>query len=93
VRDCLVTVNGVEVFESPRLLGRSTHGTGCTLSSAIATGLAQGLNIRDSIARARVFVFEAIRAAPGFGSGHGPLNHGFGIAHLDLETKLLTPAD
>lgn len=93
VRDYLVTVNGVEMFESPRLLGRSTHGTGCTLSSAIATGLAQGLSIRDSVARARVFVFEAIRAAPGFGRGHGPLNHGFGIAPLDLETKLLTPAD
>jgi hydroxymethylpyrimidine/phosphomethylpyrimidine kinase len=93
VRDYLATMNGVEVFVSPRLQGRSTHGTGCTLASAIATGLAQGLSIRDAIARARVFVFEAIRAAPGYGSGHGPLNHGFGIAPLNLEASLFTSAD
>lgn len=65
-----------EAFVSPRLDTRHTHGTGCTLASAIATGLAQGLSVRDSAERARAYVFEAIRTAPGYGQGHGPLNHG-----------------
>jgi hydroxymethylpyrimidine/phosphomethylpyrimidine kinase len=66
----------VEVFSSPRLDTRHTHGTGCTLASAIATGLAQGMSIRDAVERARAYVWEAIRTAPGYGHGHGPLNHG-----------------
>ena len=65
----------VETFSSPRLDTRHTHGTGCTLASAIATGLAQNLSIRDSVERARTYVWEAIRTAPGYGQGHGPLNH------------------
>lgn len=64
-----------EVFESPRIQTTSTHGTGCTTASAIAAGVAQGLSARDSIVRARAYVAEAIRSAPGFGRGHGPLNH------------------
>lgn len=64
-----------EVFTSPRLDTPHTHGTGCTLASAIATGLAQKLNVRDSVERARAYVWEAIRTAPGYGNGHGPLNH------------------
>ena len=66
----------VETFSSPRIDTRHTHGTGCTTASAIATGLAQGLSVRDAVARAREYVQEAIRSAPGFGQGHGPLNHG-----------------
>jgi hydroxymethylpyrimidine/phosphomethylpyrimidine kinase len=69
----------VESFASPRLDTRHTHGTGCTLASAIATGLAQGLSVRDSVERARAYVWEAIRTAPGYGKGHGPLNHGHTI--------------
>lgn len=65
-----------EVFEGTRIDTRHTHGTGCTLASAIATGLAQGLGIRDAVVRARAYVIEAIRTAPGLGRGHGPLNHG-----------------
>jgi hydroxymethylpyrimidine/phosphomethylpyrimidine kinase len=77
VVDYLVTADGtVERFESPRILTTSTHGTGCTLASAIATGIAEGLTLYDSVARARHYVFEAIRTAPGLGGGHGPLNHG-----------------
>jgi hydroxymethylpyrimidine/phosphomethylpyrimidine kinase len=64
-----------EAFVSPRIDSRHTHGTGCTLASAIATGLAQGLDLRTAVVRARAFVQEAIRTAPGFGRGHGPLNH------------------
>ncbi len=66
---------GVREFESPRIRSRHTHGTGCTLASAIATGLAQGMEIEAAIERARNYVMEAIRTAPGFGRGHGPLNH------------------
>jgi len=69
----------VEAFSSPRLDTRHTHGTGCTLASAIATGLAQNLSIRDSVERARAYVWEAIRTAPGYGHGHGPLNHGHNL--------------
>lgn len=76
VRDVLATPNGIEMFECPRIETRHTHGTGCTLASAIATGLAQGLALRDAVLRARVYVQEAIRTAPGLGRGHGPLNHG-----------------
>lgn len=75
VVDLLVTHAGVERFSSPRQDSRHTHGTGCTLASAIATGLAQGLALTSAVARARDYVQEAIRTAPGFGHGHGPLNH------------------
>jgi hydroxymethylpyrimidine/phosphomethylpyrimidine kinase len=66
---------GMLSFESPRINTRHTHGTGCTLASAIATGIAQGLEVRAAVTRARAYVIEAIRTAPGFGRGHGPLNH------------------
>jgi len=62
-------------FEDPRIASRSTHGTGCTLASAIAAGLAQKMSLKDAVTRARTYVRQAIEAAPGFGRGHGPLNH------------------
>jgi hydroxymethylpyrimidine/phosphomethylpyrimidine kinase len=62
-------------FEDARIKSRHTHGTGCTLASAIAAGLAQKMSLKDSVIRARAFVRAAIEAAPGFGRGHGPLNH------------------
>tara|TARA_B100000315_G_scaffold237285_1_gene253923 strand:- start:301 stop:1101 length:801 start_codon:yes stop_codon:yes gene_type:complete len=67
--------NVTDIYRSPRIDTTHTHGTGCTLASAIATGIAQGLNLREAVARARNYVQEAIRTAPGFGQGHGPLNH------------------
>ncbi|MFC1664877.1 bifunctional hydroxymethylpyrimidine kinase/phosphomethylpyrimidine kinase [Pseudomonadota bacterium] len=73
--DVLVHQNGQQVFQSSRIDTPHTHGTGCTLSSAIATGLAQGMDLFKSITRARQYVHEAIKNAPGYGSGHGPLNH------------------
>jgi hydroxymethylpyrimidine/phosphomethylpyrimidine kinase len=75
VRDLLVTPRGRRVYESPRIDTKHTHGTGCTLASAIATGLAQGLALEDAVARAHDYVQAAIRSAPGYGKGHGPLNH------------------
>ncbi len=65
---------------APRIATRHTHGTGCTLASAIAAGLAQGLSIAAAVARARAYVFAAIRTAPGYGHGHGPLNHAHTVA-------------
>ena len=76
VLDLLATEEGVEAFEGPRIETPHTHGTGCTLASAIAAGLAQGMPLRAAVARARAYVRAAIAAAPGFGQGHGPLDHG-----------------
>lgn len=73
--DLLLTEEGETVFQGKRVHTPHTHGTGCTLSSAIAAGLAQGLNTRDAVARARRYVETAILTAPGLGHGHGPLNH------------------
>jgi hydroxymethylpyrimidine/phosphomethylpyrimidine kinase len=73
--DLLATADGAEAFEDDRIATRHTHGTGCTLASAVAVSLAQGLTLRDAVIRARRYVREAIRSAPGFGAGHGPLNH------------------
>jgi hydroxymethylpyrimidine/phosphomethylpyrimidine kinase len=83
VVDVLRTADGGEVrFESPRIDTRSTHGTGCTLSSAIALGIAEGLTLEGAVTRARLYVFEAIRTAPGIGQGHGPLNHAHPVTAL-----------
>lgn len=75
VVDLLFHDGRVDRFEDARIASRSTHGTGCTLASAIAAGLAQKMGLRDAVARARDYVRKAIEAAPGFGRGHGPLNH------------------
>ena len=73
--DVLASREGSETLDYPRLESRHLHGTGCTLASAIATGLAQGLGLATAVARARAYLQEAIRTAPGFGKGAGPLNH------------------
>jgi hydroxymethylpyrimidine/phosphomethylpyrimidine kinase len=75
VRDVLLTREGYRVFESPRIDTQATHGTGCTLASAIAAYVAQGLSIEPAVEKARVYLMEAIAHAPGLGQGHGPLGH------------------
>jgi hydroxymethylpyrimidine/phosphomethylpyrimidine kinase len=76
VVDLLRTADGLERrFESPRLRGRPMHGTGCTLASAIAIGLAEGMTLEGAVQKARDYVLEAIRTAPPYGSGQGLLNH------------------
>ena len=75
VVDLLVTTDGVSRYTGPRLDSRNTHGTGCTLASALAAGLAQGLSLEAATQRAIDYTQEAIRTAPGFGNGNGPLNH------------------
>jgi hydroxymethylpyrimidine/phosphomethylpyrimidine kinase len=73
--DVLVTKEGDRVWESPRLDTRHTHGTGCTLASAIAAGIAQGLSVETAVEQALAYVHQAIASAPGLGRGHGPLDH------------------
>ena len=73
--DVLAHADGVEQFHHARIDTRHTHGTGCTLASAIATGVAQGRSMGDAVKRARDYLLEAIRSAPGFGGGGGPVNH------------------
>jgi hydroxymethylpyrimidine/phosphomethylpyrimidine kinase len=75
--DLLITREDVTRFEGDRIASTSTHGTGCTLASAIATHLSLGRVLADAVAQARDYVRQAITHAPGFGRGHGPLNHGF----------------
>ena len=71
-------------YSSKRIETRHTHGTGCTLASAIAAGIAQGLPLDQAVGRARAYVLEAIRTAPGYGSGHGPLNHAHTVKPSEL---------
>lgn len=80
--DILLTQSEEKLYSSPRLKTVHTHGTGCTLASAIAAGIAQGLEVQIATERARKYVFEAIRTAPGLGAGHGPLNHAHTIGKM-----------
>lgn len=85
VIDVLATEHGIEELAAPRIETRHTHGTGCTLASAVAAGLAQGMTLRNAVLRAHAYVRAAIATAPGLGSGHGPLNHAVTV-DLDLLT-------
>lgn len=75
VEDVLVTHAGAEIFRSPRIGTRALHGTGCTLASAVAAGLAQGMPLGAATKRAIDYVQGAIRCAQGFGAGAAPLDH------------------
>lgn len=75
IDDVMVWKGGVEVYAFPRIKTRHTHGTGCTLSTAIACGLANGESLPLAVGRAREYVQKAIETAPGLGKGNGPLNH------------------
>lgn len=75
VEDILCTGNGFSVYENPRLETRHTHGTGCTLASALAVRLAERRSLEDATGDAIDYVRAAMETAPGFGNGHGPLNH------------------
>ncbi|MCF3945647.1 bifunctional hydroxymethylpyrimidine kinase/phosphomethylpyrimidine kinase [Acidiphilium iwatense] len=73
--DFLVSGDEVTEFRQPRIVSRHTHGTGCTLASAIALGLGAGLGLREATGQARDFLQKVLLAAPGFGAGQGPLGH------------------
>jgi hydroxymethylpyrimidine/phosphomethylpyrimidine kinase len=78
VTDLLVSGRGVARQYSERLDTRHTHGTGCTLASAIATGLGAGLPLERAVDRAIQYVHSALLAAPGLGRGSGPIGHALG---------------
>lgn len=79
--DILCDAAGIERFVRPRIDTPHTHGTGCTLSAAIAALLAQGVDLRQAVARAKDFVWQALQAgrALGVGQGSGPVDHLFAI--------------
>ena len=89
VLDLLVTGEGTNMMSSPRIRSRHTHGTGCTLASACAAAMALGADMDEAVMSAREFVFEAIRTAPKFGKGNGPLNHG--LANLSDADETSNP--
>ena len=88
ITDRLVTDSGETRWTNPRIETRHAHGTGCTLASGIATGLAQGLPLDAAIERAIAFVRAALANAPGLGAGHGPRGHTLGVSPFDpLRTR------
>lgn len=80
--DALFDGNDFHIFRAPKIATRNTHGTGCTLSSAIAALLARGCEIPEAVAGAKHYLSETLRAAPDIGHGAGPLNHFVKIAEL-----------
>uniref|UniRef100_UPI002ED709C3 Phosphomethylpyrimidine Kinase n=1 Tax=synthetic construct TaxID=32630 RepID=UPI002ED709C3 len=73
--DLLATGEGIRRFSAPRVQTRNTHGTGCTLSAAIAALLALGRPLEEAVAEAKAYLTRALETAPSLGHGHGPLNH------------------
>src|SRR3954467_12700487 len=73
--DALIETDNMTSWQGTRIDTTSTHGTGCTLASAIAFFLAEGASLADAIARAREFVRVALYEAPGLGQGAGPMGH------------------
>lgn len=82
--DLLITARSIARLTAPRVATRNTHGTGCTLSAAIAAGLAQGLGLADAVTRAHRYLQGAIAAADrlAVGSGHGPVHHFHEVWHV-----------
>lgn len=81
--DVLQTTEGEWIFESERIETSSTHGTGCTLASAVAALVAQGYALEDAVEHAREYLYGAIKHAPDLGKGHGPVAHNWRL--LDQE--------
>ena len=79
--DLLVTRDGVRRFAAPRVATRNTHGTGCTLSAAVAAGLAKGLGLEEAVAAAKAYLQAALQGADqlGIGRGPGPVHHFHGF--------------
>ena len=77
--DILFDGHAFREYSGERIATSSTHGTGCTLSAAIAAYLARGLTVEDAIGRAKEYVAAAMRAANPIGCGHGPLHHLFAL--------------
>ena len=77
--DLLVYADGVKWFRGKRIENPNTHGTGCTLSSAIASNLAKGRSLDAAVGEAKTYISGALQAMLNLGQGSGPMNHGFRI--------------
>lgn len=77
--DLLYDHGSFQWFMGKRIDTRNTHGTGCTLSSAIASGLAKGLDLKKAVSLAKEYICAALQSTPDLGKGNGPLNHGFDV--------------
>ena len=75
MEDILLNRKGIKIFKNKKIKTRNTHGTGCTLSSAIATFLSCGKPLKKSCELGIKYVNQAIGSNPGYGKGHGPINH------------------
>ena len=75
IEDILVNKKGVKIFKNKKINTKNTHGTGCTLSSAITTFLSCGKPLNKSCELGIKYVNQAIRSNPNYGRGHGPINH------------------
>lgn len=86
--DVLVEGPSVYHFARPRIATRNTHGTGCTLAAAVASGLAQGIDLSDAVDRAKDFVWHALKsgAQQRIGSGNGPLDFCFAVRNSIIRT-------
>jgi Hydroxymethylpyrimidine/phosphomethylpyrimidine kinase len=83
--DVLQSTDGEWMFENKRLDTKATHGTGCTLASSTAALLAQHVALPEAVERAVAYLQGAIRNAPNYGAGHGPVDHGWRIRNAESE--------
>ncbi len=90
--DVLMTEHGEHFFDVERIDTSSTHGTGCTLASGIACGLARGLKLEAAVELAGDYLARALRAAPGLGGGHGPVDHGWPARDPEAYAEMLSKA-
>ena len=77
--DLLIGTDVVDQIDTKKILTNNTHGTGCTMASALTAGLAKSLEIKEAFRNAHFYVNQAIMTSPRFGAGHGPINHSFNI--------------
>ena len=86
--DLLYSDGSTQWFEGKRIDNSNTHGTGCTLSSAIASNLAKGFTLAEAVKRAKDYISEALAAQLDLGKGSGPMQHNFGLNTRYAENKL-----
>ena len=79
ISDLLIGEKIIDQIKTKKLETNNTHGTGCTMASALAAGLAKSYDIKEAFQKAHFYVNQAIITSPNFGKGHGPINHSFNI--------------
>ncbi len=77
--DILIGKEVIDQIDTKKIETKNTHGTGCTMASALAAGLALSFEINEAFRKAHLYVNQAIITSPKFGNGHGPINHSFNI--------------